>query len=613
MLREMGAISKQDLSFAEQRALRSACTLSTVLTNLELIDEADLLRAQGIVWQARPVDVKRDSPDSRLLDELGAGFCLRHSLLPWRRIGAATVVVTSQPEEVERLQRNGQLDLGPVLIALAPRDDIAGAIVRLRSRQMARAAETALEDRFSCRRWPIAEVQRFVPAALLLCVSFAFVAPLMFVQIVLALSLITLVLSVALKLAAAIIHLMSPPKPPNVPHERMAARPTISMLIPLLKESEIADRLLVRLTALTYPKEALDICLVVEEGDQTTLDALDRTDLPPWIRVVVVPEGSVRTKPRALNFAMEFCRGSIVGIWDAEDAPEPGQLEIVASAFETADPDVACLQGVLDYYNPTTNWLSRCFTIEYATWFRIILPGLQRLGFPIPLGGTTLFLRREAIEKAGGWDAHNVTEDADLGVRLARRGYRTETVSTVTMEEANCRPWPWIKQRSRWLKGYAMTYAVHMRSPRVLYRDLGAWRFFGIQVIFLAGLTQFLMAPLLWSFWPALFGFWHPFQGLLATQTLFWISLVFVGSEILSWLVSTLAISRTRNHWLWPFVPTLVAYYPLAVLAAYKGFAELARTPFHWHKTEHGVFQPKASVASSDQDTPEAAPLVPAE
>jgi cellulose synthase/poly-beta-1,6-N-acetylglucosamine synthase-like glycosyltransferase len=97
----------------------------------------------------------------------------------------------------------------------------------------------------------------------------------------------------------------------------------------------------------------------------------------------------------------------------------------------------------------------------------------------LPLGGTTLFFRRHILEELGGWDAHNVTEDADLGVRLARKGYKTELVSTVTYEEANCKAWPWVKQRSRWLKGFLITYFVHMRRPRRLLSDLGLRRFFG--------------------------------------------------------------------------------------------------------------------------------------
>jgi cellulose synthase/poly-beta-1,6-N-acetylglucosamine synthase-like glycosyltransferase len=204
-----------------------------------------------------------------------------------------------------------------------------------------------------------------------------------------------------------------------------------------------------------------------------------------------------------------------VGVYDAEDAPDPDQITRIVTRFAERGPEVACLQGVLDFYNPTTNWLSRCFTVEYATWFRVILPGLERLGLPIPLGGTTLFFRRAALEDLGGWDAHNVTEDADLGMRLYRHGYRTELIDTVTGEEANCRALPWVKQRSRWLKGYMMTWATHMRDPKLLWRQLGAWKFAGFQVLFLCTLSQFLLLPVLWSFWITVFGIEHPIAAAL--------------------------------------------------------------------------------------------------
>ena len=251
--------------------------------------------------------------------------------------------------------------------------------------------------------------------------------------------------------------------------------------------------------------------LVLEQHDTVTRDTIARTELPSWISVIEVPSANrLTTKPRALNYALDFCRGSIIGVWDAEDAPEPDQIEKVVTSFQDAPESVACLQGVLDYYNPKTNWISRCFTIEYATWWRMILPGVAQLGLVIPLGGTTLFFRRNILEKLCGWDAHNMTEDADLGIRLARHGYVTELIPTVTFEEANCRAWPWVKQRSRWLKGFAITWLVHMRARRALLRDLGFIQFMGVQTLLLATFAQFAFAPLLWSFWITLAGFEHP-------------------------------------------------------------------------------------------------------
>jgi len=362
-------------------------------------------------------------------------------------------------------------------------------------------------------------------------------------------------------------------------------------MVPLFKEREVASHLIRRLKRLNYPKELLDICLVVEEDDETTRDTLDHTRLPRWTRIIKVPKGTVRTKPRAMNFALDFCRGSIIGVYDAEDAPHPDQIHQIVRRFHECGGQVACLQGVLDFYNPRTNWLSRCFTVEYTNWFRVFLPGLERLGMVVPLGGTTLFFRREALESLGGWDAHNVTEDADLGIRLARHGYRTEIVHTVTEEEANCRFKPWVKQRSRWIKGFAITWAVHMRSPRKLLQDLGFKKFLGVQILLLGTLAQFLMAPLLWSLWLIPFGVAHPLLFVIGNGTLLTLAAMFLLSEIITIAIGIFAVSDRKHRFLIPWVPTMHFYFPLATLAAYKAIYELLTQPFYWDKTAHGVFE----------------------
>ncbi|RYI15376.1 MAG: glycosyltransferase, partial [Acetobacteraceae bacterium] len=363
-----------------------------------------------------------------------------------------------------------------------------------------------------------------------------------------------------------------------------------SIIVALYNEADIAPRLVRRLARLDYPVELLDVILAVEAEDHVTLDALANAELPPWMRVVIVPAGQVKTKPRALNHALDHARGAIVGVYDAEDAPEPDQLLKVVERFQRSGPEVACLQGMLDYYNPRTNWLSRCFTIEYAGWFHLVLPGLARLGLVVPLGGTTLFFRRDVLDRLGAWDAHNVTEDADLGIRLARHGYRTELIETVTFEEANCRPLPWIKQRSRWIKGYIMTWAVHMRQPRLLWRQLGAKGFLGFQVLFLGTIAQFLLAPLLWSFMVLPFGIDHPLYDAMPNWSMWALAITFFLSEVANILIGAIGLGRTKHGLSLIWVLTLKVYYPLASLAAYKGLIELATRPFYWDKTTHGLF-----------------------
>jgi cellulose synthase/poly-beta-1,6-N-acetylglucosamine synthase-like glycosyltransferase len=244
---------------------------------------------------------------------------------------------------------------------------------------------------------------------------------------------------------------------------------------------------------------------------------------------------------------------------------------------------------VLDFYNTEKNWFSRCFTIEYASWFRLILPGVARLGLVVPLGGTTLFFRRDALEELGAWDAHNVTEDADLGVRLARHGYRTELIGTVTREEANCRLWPWVKQRSRWLKGYAMTWTVHMRDPQRLWRDLGPWRFAGVQILLLGTVSQFLLVPLMWSFWLIVLGLPHVMSDVMTPPVMLGVGALFLTAELTNIVLGMIGAHLAGKRGLWGWVPTMHVYYPLAALATYKALFEMVVRPFYWDKTSHGI------------------------
>lgn len=457
---------------------------------------------------------------------------------------------------------------------------------------LARRAETRVPDDLSCRRFDgfYARNKMQMPLVTLSGLGFVLATPSTAALVLTTWCILTLICVTLLKLfcvGAALIVRRTHSDPPPL---QVSDLPVISVMVPLHKESRIAERLVRRMRRLDYPQDKLDVLFVVEEHDAKTRKALDKAaPLPFGFRVIVVPDGHPKTKPRALNYALDFCRGSIVGVYDAEDAPEADQLRKVAAAFAAAPPEVVCLQGRLDYYNPRDNWLSRCFTTEYAAWFRLILPGLSALGLAVPLGGTTLFVRRHALEELGAWDAHNVTEDADLGIRLSRRGWRTELIPTTTMEEANCRTWPWIKQRSRWIKGYMVTYLVHMKNPFRLWSELGARQFLGFQIFFLASISQFLLAPLLWSFWLLPFGFTHPMLGVLdhtATWTLIY---TFMACEVINLSASLIAVAAPHLRHLLPWAIFMPLYFPLATPAAFKAAYELALRPFYWDKTAHGL------------------------
>ncbi|MCP1168881.1 glycosyltransferase family 2 protein [Limimaricola litoreus] len=537
------------------------------------------------------IDPTRMPPDPRLVRGFGALRALRLGVLPWRRIGGRVVILCSAPPSAEAVAQCEAAGFGPLRFASCGAPALRAALLPQLEPILLICSEARLPLVFSCRGagrralWLVA-------LALIWSAGLATaLAPGVALALLCGLCVVTLSINAALKLAALLTMLRPPASSPALDAQSADRLPVVSLLVPLLREGRMVAPCLARLDRLDYPRDRLDLCLIVEEGDDETREALARTSLPDWAQVVVVPRGRVQTKPRALNYALFFTRGSLIGIYDAEDAPAPDQLMRVVSRFAACGPKTACLQGVLDYYNARSNWIARCFTLEYASWFRVMLPGLQRLGLVVPLGGTTLFLRRHAIEAVGGWDAYNVTEDADLGVRLARHGYRTELIDSVTLEEANARAWPWIKQRSRWLKGYAMSWGVAMHDPARLWRELGAWRFFGVQVLFLGTLAQFALAPLLWSFWLFPFGL-HPIEPLLPEGSLGALVFVFLGTEAITYGVAALAAHRAGHARLALWAPALQIYFPLATVAMWRAIWQLLRCPFHWDKTRHGIFAP---------------------
>ena len=602
-----GLISQTQLLQSLDIQRRIDAPLGEILVAEGFAARADVLAALAVQYDAERVDLTIDPPAPVMADALSATLCQKFGVVPWRWIGGTLLVATTRPHQIDALAAAIAEDAPTLLPVIADQDQITRQIGVLHGRALARRAVTRLPAAQSCRTWSpgtaSGRVRATVSGALLVGLAFAF--PAWVLTVLIGWAVLTLAMTTTLKalaLAAQVTHRVPARAEPlrPVPRERL---PRMSVMVPLFHEERIAEALIRRLSRLTYPKALLDVILVLEAKDTVTRATLARTDLPSWMRVIEVPDnGTITTKPRALNYVLDFCIGDIIGVWDAEDAPEADQLEKVASHFSHADPSVACLQGILDYYNPRQNWLARCFTIEYAGWWRLVMPGVARLGLALPLGGTTLFFRRTVLEALGGWDAHNVTEDADLGLRLARHGYTTQLIPTATYEEANCRAWPWVKQRSRWIKGYLITYFVHMRAPGALLRDLGLIRFIGVQAMFLATVSQFVTLPLLWSFWLPAFGLPHPVLSTLGPAVIWPLALFFVAAEILNLIIGMLAVSGRNHRHLLVWVPTLILYFPLGTLASYKALYELVSDPFYWDKTQHGHGDDHAAEAQADVD-----------
>ncbi len=597
-LLETNAVPRDALAQLSSLYLRDKITFADALLRKGLLSGTRLAALQADRCKKRLVDLSLNPANPRLTTMVNPTVLARWGVLPWRIRDGKTVILCHCEERYSRAAPMLSDVFGEIEIGFADPAQIEAALLAQIGPSLKDQAEQQVAPGDSCRTLNYSKLRLLSAAFLSILFIALYFAPNITFTFFTTIALVALACGTGLKVAALVQGWRNPKPMPNKHKVNAASPPVITVLVPLYKEREIAAELICRLQRIDYPREYLDVILVMEETDTCTADTVARTQMPPWFRVFSVPEGSVKTKPRALNFALNFAKGSIIGVYDAEDAPEPQQLRHVVNHFAQAAPEVACLQGILDYYNVRENWLSRCFAIEYATWFRLILPALQSMRLPVPLGGTTLFFRRDILESLGAWDAHNVTEDADLGVRLARHGFRTEMVQTVTYEEANNRIWPWIKQRSRWLKGFAITWAVHMRSPKRLMADLGLRGFVGVQLIFAVAILQFCLAPLLWTFWLVAFGVYHPVSATLPHAMIVVFGSLFLLAEIIGITAGMLAVTGPNHRHLIRWVPTMHVYFPLGALASYKALAELVIAPFYWDKTSHGKSKTQLKTAA---------------
>jgi glycosyltransferase XagB len=394
---------------------------------------------------------------------------------------------------------------------------------------------------------------------------------------------------IILRLAASILRSpVEPALPPNRAED--AGLPVYTIIAALYRERKVAARLIRALSRLDYPASKLDIKLVLEADDQETLEALQPADLPGTVEIIVAPKGELRTKPRALNVALPLARGHFTVIYDAEDVPDPGQLRLAVARFARLPQNVGCLQARLTIDNTSDTWLTRLFTIEYAALFDVFNPALAEIGSPVPLGGTSNHFRTSVLRDIHGWDAWNVTEDADLGIRLARLGYEVNDLPSSTLEEAPVTLRAWMRQRTRWMKGFVQTAATHSRKPWVTLRQLGFWRFFGALVltwgIVLSALVYPLFSGMVLVWWvsetptlPA--SHWERIAVAYAVVvSLFGALSIFVPACI--------ALHRRRLWRLLAWVLLLPFYYGLVSIAAWRGLWELATATFRWNKTSHG-------------------------
>jgi cellulose synthase/poly-beta-1,6-N-acetylglucosamine synthase-like glycosyltransferase len=380
-----------------------------------------------------------------------------------------------------------------------------------------------------------------------------------------------------------------------------AELPVYTVLLPVYDEPTIVTNLINGVGRLDYPVDKLEILLLVEEDDIATQTALLGADLQST-RIVLVPHSMPKTKPKACNYGMSLpdLRGEFVTIYDAEDVPDPLQLRRAVAGFRRVPSEIGCLQARLGYFNEKQNLLTRWFSLEYDQWFGVVLPAVEESRCVVPLGGTSNHMPTAVWRAIGGWDEFNVTEDADLGVRLARHGYRTLILDSTTLEEANSDVVNWIRQRSRWYKGYLQTMLVHLRNPALLRREIGVKA--TLRMINMTGGVPLTSAfNLVFWFSMLVWVLGRPdFIGSLFPPVTYYVclALFLIGAplSIFTGLVVTQALGKPYLWWAALLAPL---YWILQSIAAVKALYQLLFRPFFWEKTVHGLDHPTEPSASA--------------
>ncbi|WP_339048830.1 glycosyltransferase family 2 protein [Candidatus Mesenet endosymbiont of Phosphuga atrata] len=353
--------------------------------------------------------------------------------------------------------------------------------------------------------------------------------------------------------------------------------PVYTILLPILNENKVIKQLIDNINNIDYPKSKLDIKLIIEEDDKETIWNLKEFNLPENFETIIVPNSFPKTKSKACNYALCFSKGEYVVIYDADDIPDPLQLKKALAEFKQGDSKLACVQAKLGYYNYDCNLLTKFFSLEYISWFHYLLRGMQKINIPIPLGGSSNHFRMEALKKVYLWDAYNVTEDADLGLRLAAMGYYTKVIDSETLEESPINIFAWIKQRARWIKGYVKTYIVHMKNLKQLYKATGLKGILLLNLFVGSTAFTFFTTPFL-------------FTSLILVQYLNQVFLYYLTFMYIINTVTLFAIIKEKkmkaNFYLLAVIFPI--YWLLHSVASAIALWELIKSPQRWNKTKHG-------------------------
>ena len=601
MLTRSGLVTGEQLQRAMVEYSRTGDPLGDILVSHEAIDEDVLVAALAEIHQMQRVGLSDFEPDPDLARRLPEPLARTLQVVPVAESEGVVLLAVARPLPAPAL-REVETALGrPVRQLLANRTDLDQLLQRIHSEHYADVSTLHLMENApeSSAHIVISPTQKAVLViALVVTVLCGLLWPMgTLIALVGAASLVYLLVSVykfRLTLRALGTHLET-----DITDEEIAAiderrLPVYTILVPLYKEAAIVGRLVRDINALDYPRTRLDVKLLCEEDDLETIETIRGMRLPPHFHLVVVPDAQPKTKPKACNYGLQLATGTVCVIFDAEDRPDPDQLKKAVTAFERVPGNVVCVQAKLNYFNQGQNMLTAWFANEYSMHFELVLPAMGASESPIPLGGTSNHFRTDVLRDLGAWDPFNVTEDADLGIRLHREGYRTAMIDSTTLEEANSQVPNWIRQRSRWIKGYMQTWLVHMRNPVALLSQTGLRGFLSFNLT-MGSAFVLLMNPVFWGLTTLYVLTQAGFIQQLFPGLVFYAAsaMLFIGNFVFVYLNVAGSLQRgefgiTRTALLSPL------YWGLMSWAAWKGFIQLFTNPFYWEKTEHGLNEPPA-------------------
>ncbi|MBZ5740549.1 glycosyltransferase [Nocardioides mangrovi] len=596
MLTNSGLVTNDQLQMAMLEYSRTGDPLGDILVAHEAISEDVLVAALSEMYQMQRVGLSDFVPDMEIARRLPEPLAQSFQAIPVAATDDLVLLAVARPLDPEQAVAVEEALGSPFRQLLANRTELDQLIQRVHSAHYVEVSTVALLE---ARPEDSAHVvftggQKALGVCLLVAVVVCGVVwPMQtLIGVVAACSVLYLLVSFykfQLTFRALGTHLEIDVTDQEIADLDERTLPVYTILVPLYKEAGVVRRLVQGINDLDYPRTRLDVKLLCEEDDTETIEMIRSLQLPPHFHLVVVPDALPKTKPKACNYGLQIATGDFCVIFDAEDRPDPDQLKKAYLAFQHVAGNVACVQAKLNHFNQDQNLLTAWFANEYSMHFELILPAMGAAGSPIPLGGTSNHFITSVLRELGAWDPFNVTEDADLGIRLHREGYRTAMIDSTTLEEANPNVPNWLRQRSRWIKGYFQTWLVHMRSPGALLRETGPRGFTSFNLT-MANAFVLLLNPIFWGLttlyvltqWGFIRELFPGFVFYAASAMLFIGNFVFVYLNVAGSLQRG-EFGITRTALLSPL------YWGLMSWAAWKGAIQLFTNPFYWEKTEHGL------------------------